>query len=238
MKISKIVLTAVILTILGFNPANAQSLGDLLQGDLGTTIGNAIEGVFTSSKISVADMEGKWTSTGPAVTFQGEGFLKQAGGVAAAATIEAKLAPYYTQYGLDGAVFTVEKDGTFTLKLKKGTLKGKITKSAKGGDGVFDASFTMLGMKLLTLTTYVQKTSTTMDVMFDATKFKKLISAVGNLTGMTLAKTLATVLDSYDGMCVGFHFKGGNPNAESSTAKSVSKGVDLLKDVLKGKSSK
>ena len=54
------------------NMANAQSLKDLLgklggSGDTSETIGNLLEGVFSSSNLSVQDLKGNWLATGPAV---------------------------------------------------------------------------------------------------------------------------------------------------------------------------
>ncbi len=205
MKKKRMAAFAVILTIFGLNVTKAQSLGDLLGGGLGDTIGNMIEGVFSSSDITIADMQGEWTSTGPAVCFQGEGFLKKAGGVAAAAAIESKLQPYYDQYGLKDAKLTIDAQGNFTLVCKIIKLNGTITQAAGAEPGVFEFNFTALGMKLATVTTYVQKTSQSMDVMFDATKLKKLLSAVAQFTGIKTVQALTQILDSYDGLCIGFH---------------------------------
>ena len=217
MKISKIAVLALLLTIFWSNKANAQGLGDIFGGGLGNTIGNMLEGVFSSSDITVADMTGDWTSTGPAVCFQGEGFLKKAGGVAAAAAIETKLAPYYEQYGLTNATLTVTEDGKFTLNCKMLKMSGTITPKAGGDKGVFEFNFTALGMKLATVTTYVQKTSSSMDVMFDATKLKNLLSAVAQFTGIKTVQTITSILDSYEGLCVGFHFAGQQQQTQSSS---------------------
>ena len=217
MKSSKIFVLALFLTIFGATTSRAQGLGNLLGGDLGGTIGNLLEGVFSSSNITIADMAGEWNATGPAVCFQGEGFLKQAGGQAAAAAIETKLAPYYEQYGLNNAKLTIDETGNFTLACKSITLKGTITQAAGAQPGVFDFNFTVLGKKVAGVTTYVQKTSTTMDVMFDATKLKGLISTIANITGISIVKTISGVLDSYDGLCVGFNFKGHSTNSGLGT---------------------
>lgn len=227
MKIAKSVVLAAILTIFGVNAANAQSLGNLLGGDLGNTIGNLIEGVFSSSNITVADMQGEWTSDGPAVCFQGEGFLKKAGGAAAAAAIETKLSPYYAQLGFNNATLTVDADANFTLTLKSIKLKGTITQAAGAEPGVFEFNFTVLGQKIAGVTTYVQKTSKTMDVMFDATKLKKLLSALSSFSGMKTIQAISSILDSYDGLCVGFHMSGGSTTTQSSS------GFSLL-DILSG----
>lgn len=217
MKIKKLIFLTAFLTIFGINSSKAQGLGDILGGGLGNTLGNIIEGVFSSSNITIADMEGEWTSTGPAVCFQGEGFLKKAGGIAAAAAVETKLAPYYEQYGLNNATLTVNADGTFTLACKMIKLNGTITQAAGAEPGVFEFNFTALGIKLATVTTYVEKTSRSMDVMFDATKLKKLLTAVSQFSGIKVVQALSSILDSYDGLCVGFHFSGGKTQNDNSS---------------------
>lgn len=208
MKRLKITLLVTVMTILSANMANAQGLGNLLGGNLGQTVGNLLEGVFSSSNITIADMQGEWTSDGPAVCFQGEGFLKKAGGAAAAATIESKLQSYYTKYGLTGAVLTVDEAGNFTLNCKSIKLKGTITQKADATPGVFEFDFNILGKKVAGVTTYVQKTSQTMDVMFDVTKLKKLISAVASAVKIDALTTITSLLDQYEGLCVGFHMTG------------------------------
>ncbi len=204
-------IAAIILTCSNMtNAANSGDIKDLL-GKLGgsssttETIGNLLEGVFTSSNISVSDMQGSWTSTGPAVAFQGDNFLKQAGGKAAAAAVETKLKPYFTKYGLTGATLTIDESGSFTLAIKKLTLSGTV--EATSEQGVFEFKFAVAGkINLGTIKTYVQKSSSSMDVMFDASKLMTIIDAVANYSNISAAKTLSSLLSSYDGMCVGFAF--------------------------------
>ena len=221
MKISKIFVSALILTIFCANPTKAQSLSDILGGltggngnsGLGTTIGNMIEGVFSSSNITVADMAGDWQATGPAVTFQSENLLKKAGGIAAASAIETKIAPYYQQFGLNNATLVIDQEGNFTLTCKAIKLNGTITQEAGAQPGVFSFNFTVMGKKLAGVTTYVQKTSSSMDVMFDATKLKNLLSAIGQFTGIQTVQAVTSILNSYDGLCLGFNFKGTSTNS-------------------------
>lgn len=234
----------------------AQNNGSLLGGEFGQTLGNLIEGVFSSSDISISDMTGEWVSTGPAVCFQGEGFLKKAGGAAAAAAIETKLSPYYEQYGLNNASLTIKEDGTFTLTCKAIRLNGTITQAEGAEKGIFEFNFTAFNMKIASLTTYVSKTSHSMDVMFDATKFKKLLSALSQFTGIKVVKALSQLLDSYDGLCVGFHLtaagtdgssgsgvtgtdngnNGNTTNTGSSNGNTgISTGLEMLRGILGGK---
>lgn len=188
---------------------NAQSISDILGklggGDASSTIGNLVEGVLSKSDLKVEDLQGSWKATGPAVCFKGDNFLKKAGGAAASATIETKLKPYYTKYGLTGATLTVNKDGTFELNIKKLKLSGTVELATGGDKGVFVFNFKAMGkVNLGKITTYVQKTSRTMDVMFDASKLMKIVEAVAKYSNISIAKTLSSLLSSYDGMCVGF----------------------------------
>ncbi len=245
----KAILTVAFLLLAGVNLTNAQSLGDLL-GKLGGTsqgsgsqnnnggniLTNLLEGVFSSSNITVADLAGEWTANGPAVCFQGDNFLKKAGGIAAATAIETKLNPYYQKYGLNGAKLTVDKEGNFTLAVKMLTLKGVITPSEGEDKGVFDFNFTALGMTLGSVTTYVQKTSNSLDVMFDATKIKNLLTTLSKYTKSNLIKSVGGILGSYDGLCVGFSMDrtGNAPSTNGSTDDgSGSEGSRLL-DILSG----
>ncbi len=217
------------LLIAAAGSGNAQNLGDIF-GALGggkgndgsNAITNILEGVFSSSNLKVEDLAGQWTSNGPAVTFQSENFLKKAGGIAAAGAVESKLAPYYNKYGLNGAKIEIQKDGTFTMTIKAIKLGGTITATSE--KGIFEFHFTVLGrVPIGTFKTYVQKTSRTMDIMFDATKFKSLISTIAKYTGNTMAKTAASILDSYEGMCVGFRTeKTGDATTTAPTQDSNS----------------
>lgn len=222
MKRIKSIVIAMLVLLSGVNLANAQSLSDIVgklsnsvgnqqetnqnsnsNSGLGGALGNLLEGVFSSSNLTVADLAGTWTSSGPAVSFQGDNFLKKAGGVAAAATIESKLQPYFNQYGLKGAVLTVDNSGNFKLKVKKMTLQGTITET--GEKGIFNFNFKALGaIRMGSVKTYIQKTSGSMDVMFDATKMMTLMTAVAKVTNIKTLTALSSILNSYDGLCVGF----------------------------------
>lgn len=180
--------------ILPVQSASAQSI-------FGDVLGNVVEGVFSKSNLSVYDICGQWTSNGAAVSFQSDNFLQKAGGMAASGMIENKINPYFEKLGLNGAVLTIEADSTFTLKAKRFTLAGDIKAN---GDGTFEFKFKAIKkISLGSVKAYVQKSGNNMDVMFDATKLKSLISGIAKITGISMAKTAASLLDSYDGLCVG-----------------------------------
>jgi len=170
---------------------------------LGGILGNLLEGVFSSSNLTLADLQGDWLSSGPAVCFQSDNFLKNAGGLAAAAAVETKLQPYYKQYGLTGATLTIDQNANFVLRVKGIPLRGVIT--ATNEKGVFEFNFMAFGsIRLGTMKTYVQKTSRSMDVMFDSTKMIDLFSKISKFTGSKSLQTISSLLSSYDGLCVGF----------------------------------
>lgn len=200
----KIIVAALIMAASGVTSAHAFDLKSILGGKGGDVISGVVGGIFTQSDISVSQMEGTWTSTGPAVAFQSDNFLKKAGGNAAASTIESTLDPYFKQYGLTGSTLTIDKDGNFTLKVKGISLKGKVSKRS---DGNFDFAFTPFGdFKIGSIKAYVEKPIDGLDVMFDASKLKSLLSTVASITGNSLATTAGNLLGSYDGLCVGFHY--------------------------------
>lgn len=221
--------------------ANSQGLGDIL-GSLsgkgsgsGNVLSNIIEGVFTKSNLSLADLVGEYKAQGPAVTFKSDNLLQKAGGIAGAATIESKLNPYYEQYGLNNMTLTVDNEYNFTMKVKSLSLKGTITKN--DSEGTFDFNFNVAGIKLGKFTAYIEKSGKNLNLMFDASKLVTLISAIAKFTGNSMATTLASLLDSYDGACIGWKMVStgtstNNSNSESGSGSAVSSGLDALKGIL------
>lgn len=229
----KLILAAVIaIGSLSVHQAHAFDLSGIL-GNAGDAVSGLVEGLFTQSDITVEQMAGTWTATGSAVCFQSENFLQKAGGSAAASTIESKLNPYFKQYGLTGSVLTIDSSGKFTLKVKGITLSGTVSKRS---DGNFDFAFTaMSSIKLGTIKAYVEKTVSGLNVMFDASKLKTLLSTITSLTGNSLAKTASSLLDSYSGLCVGFAFSGTGSNTNSnSTNNSTKNTINNVTNTIKG----
>ncbi|MDE7108602.1 MAG: DUF4923 family protein [Muribaculaceae bacterium] len=230
--------------------ANAQSISDILRGLGGntsssssttSTIGNLLEGIFTKTDITLKDIVGEYKSAGPAVTFKSENWLQKAGGVAGAAALETKLQPYYEQYGLTGMPLTIDQDGNFTLSIKGVRLSGVVTQGTEKGTFIFNI---MVGktLKLGKFTAYIQKSGKNIELMFDATKLKQLISTVAKFTGGKLVGALGSLLDSYEGACIGFQMNytgsastGSGTNSTDTT--SSSSGIGSLLNILKGGSS-
>lgn len=219
----------------------AQASSQSSQNVLGNTVTNLLQGVLKTSNLKVADFCGEWTADGSAVSFKTDNFLKQAGGLAAAGAIEAKINPYFEKLGLNRAVLTVKDDNTFTIAVSGIKVSGTITPKDEK-KGIFVFSFKVLGMQFGNLDTYIQKSGNHLDVMFDADKLMTLISAIAKFSGNNLANTAASIVDSYDGLCLGFSMnKTGNvestspdsTNSSSSTSGAGGLG-GLLQNVMGG----
>lgn len=223
MKFLKTILLSALMTVptvYGY----AQNLGDIL--------GSVVEGVFTKSNLTLADLVGEYKSEGPAVTFKSDNLLQKAGGLAGAGAIESKLNPYYEQYGLNNMTLTIDEEANFTMKIKSISIKGTVTKN---DDGTFNFNFNVAGFTLGSFTAYIEKSGSTMKLMFDATKLKNFISVVAKFTGNSMATALGSILDSYDGACIGFRMVCISQN-QNSTESAITNGLGTLKDILnKGK---
>ena len=218
-------LSACVIASSTFVSASAFDIKDLLnqagQAFENGNVTDIIEGVLSTSNLEVKDLAGVWTSIGSAVAFQSEDLLSQAGGVAMASTLESKINPYFTKYGIVGSVITIQIDGSFSMTLKKTTLKGKIV---KGENNKFILSFEAFGKNNLgNANLYIQKTSTSMDLMFDASKLKTILSSIASLSKKGLGNSLNTFLNSYNGICIGFKMsKTGKVEGESESSTSIS----------------
>lgn len=209
-------------------PTPDPDLKDIISG-AGGAIGNIVEGVFTKTDLTVEDLVGEWTSTGSAVTFQSDNFLKKAGGTAAAGAVESQLDTYYKKFGLTGAVFTVDNQGNFSLKIKLVTLKGTISVKSKG---VFTMHFMAMGtIGLGSMDAYVEKSPSNLNVMFDADKIKKIMSFAATISGNQMVSAADKLLKQYDGICIGFKMKQTSAPANNNSGASA---TDAAVDALKG----
>ena len=240
MKIFKVLMIGV---LVGASACSAQSqnLGNILGGlgggsnssSTGNILSGIIEGVFTKSNLNLSDLVGEYQAQGPAVTFKSENFLQKAGGIAGASAIESKLNPYYEQYGLNNMTLTVDENANFTMKIKSISLKGTITKNSSE-EGTFDFNFNVMGINLGKFTAYIEKSGNNLNLMFDATKLKSFISTIAKLTGNSMASAVGSILDSYDGACIGWKMVSTSQNNTSGSGSAISSGLDALKGILNG----
>ena len=176
--------------------ASAASPLDALKGAIGAIVG----GSGTSSVIA----EGTWTYSGPAVSFKSDNALQNLGGAAAGTALEAKIKPYYDKAGLQGMTFTVGADSTFVMKVKKLSFKGTIVYGAPG-----ECTLQMSGLGKIAGGNFKaqwQVVGNSLSLTFDVSRLVDLVSKIAAVSGQSTLSTLATLLESYDGVYAGFRF--------------------------------
>lgn len=186
--------------------AKAQSLKDLLNSQ---TVKNAVTAVTGGTQISVENLQGTWTYTGPAVQLEGDNVLKDITGSVAATEMEKKLKTYCDKVGIEEGIFnyTFNSDSTFTSQLKKGTLKGTYTFDTSAKTVSFNYSVLGSGRALTTLTARVVLSQDQLALLFDADKLMKFLTTLSSLTNSTALQAVTKLANEYDGMLVGFNLK-------------------------------
>ncbi len=156
------------------------------------SLGSILSNLTASSNFELADLQGTWVYESPAVTFKSDNVLQKAGGATAASTIEAKIAPYYEKAGITALQLTVDAENKFTMKLKRGTLKGTVTKDE---DGNLEFNFNAFGkIKLGKISAYVSK-------------LISIVKTVSSVSGISSLNTISSLLSSYEGIYAGFKLK-------------------------------
>ncbi|MCI9607107.1 MAG: DUF4923 family protein [Muribaculaceae bacterium] len=195
----KHLIISIAIALFGLQSANAQL-------DLKSMLGSLV----SSDKINVDKISGSWSYSSPAVTFKSDNILKKAGGAAAASTVEAKLAPYYSKAGFTKMTLVIEPDSTFSMKLNRTTLKGTIAPvTDENSQANFVFNFKVGGkLPIGKMDAYVTMSgSNTMSLTFDVTKLVAIIEKAGTVTNNSTIKGVTKLLESYDGICAGFKLK-------------------------------
>lgn len=164
-----------------------------------------VEGVISKSDLTEADLVGTYVYSAPAVSFNSSDLLKKAGGAAAAGVLEGKMAPYYQRVGLNNLQVTFNEDKTFTFTIKRLKLSGTFEKDAESANGDFLFHFTAVSsIPLGTFKGHVEKVGSKLNLTFDASKLITLVNSIASLSGRKSLQTVASLLNSYDGLNCGF----------------------------------
>ncbi len=165
-------------------------------------IGNAISNLTATSNFDLSDLQGSWSYTSPAVSFKSDNALQNVGGAAAATAIEDKIAPYYEKVGITALVLTVDAENNFTMQLKRGSLKGTLSKDEEGN---LQFNFNALGkIKLGKISAFATKSGSTLNLTFDVSKLISIVKTVSSVSGSASLNTISSLLSSYDGIYAGF----------------------------------
>lgn len=211
MKIySKFLVIAIASVAFNAQTMNADgSLIDLFGKLKDSNISGIVSNALSSSDVKLADLQGTWYTSGPAVIFRSDDLLEKAGGAAASSLVEEKLAPLYSKLGADNTQITFDNNGNFTLSVKGKEVKGTV---ADNGDGSF--SLKLGASKLLdklgsdkSLTVYFQKSATDLAIAADATKLVNLVEKLASISDKATLNTVASLLEKYDQICIGLRMK-------------------------------
>ena len=183
----------------------ARVLGGLLGG--GTTTGSSIingilNNVIGSATFSQADLcAHTWKYSKPGCAFTSENLLAKAGGEIAASKIEEDLSKYYSKFGFSNSntYFTFKTDGTFAAKIDGKSWNGTYT---------FDEKTHAIQLKglLLSASGFATRTANGISLLFEQKKLLTLVKTLSklNLTGSTTMSAVSSIVDSYDGVRIGF----------------------------------
>lgn len=217
--------------------ASAWNLKDALKGKKDTTssttktsasvIGALIGGLFTSDRLSVADIAGSWRYEAPAVAFKNSKVLSALGNAAATSAAD-KLEPYYKAAGIDKMTITINADSTFQLTVRgvklKGTVSPAVTGDTKAGSDAkanFRLSFTLFGAPVFSAETYVTKNAKgNISMMFDMEKLLSLLQTLSKFSSNQMVAKAADILKDHKDLCAGFEL---TETVKTTTAKSSGK---------------
>lgn len=225
-KIFPTILSALILSCASGAYANPD-ITDLLKGaagalkgsDSGESTGSTalsglkgmVEGLISKNDLTEADLAGSWRYSAPAVAFKSDNLLQKAGGAAAAGIITEKLAPFYAKAGITNLTATFKDDQTFTFKINKITLTGTFEKDTTSDTGDFIFSFKAAGkIPVGKFKAHVEKVGTKLSITFDASKLITLVNTIAQISGRSTLRSVATMLNSYDGLNCGFELSPVN----------------------------
>lgn len=185
-------------------------LGGLLGG--GTTTGSSSTGssiisgilnnVIGSATFSQAELcAHTWKYSKPGCAFTSENLLAKAGGEIAASKVEEDLSKYYSKFGFSNSntYFTFKTDGTFAAKIDGKSWNGTYT---------FDEKTHAIQLKglLLSASGFATRTANGISLLFEQKKLLTLVKTLSklNLTGSTTMSAVSSIVDSYDGVRIGF----------------------------------
>lgn len=179
--------------------STASVLGNLASSIIGSVLG---------TQVTQESIVGTWTYSKPAVQFTTEDLLKKAGGVAAAAVVEEKLAEGLGKLGIkEGAMsYTFNEDKSFEMNVGKRTIKGTYELDNQSKEITLNFGSGILDLKIAKLTMTLTKTGNNIDLVSNADKLLKLIQTTISTSKNTTLSTIGSLVSGYDGMMIGFSF--------------------------------
>ena len=185
-------------------PATSTTTSEQPSDIIGSGIGKLLGTLLGGTTLNQESILGTWHYKGADCVFKTENLLLKAGGEVAAAKVEEKLNTTLAQLGITGneITFTFNADNTYEANIKGTPLQGtysldlenkKITLTYLNGIG--------------TITPQIALSGNTLSLLYDADKLLKFLTKVSALTNNATLTSLSTLLESYDGMLIGWEMQ-------------------------------
>ena len=193
---SKKIYTIAAAALLLFGVTSCTTLNQALStGNTGTAVAaggnildNLLGSVLGSQPITERELVGRWGYTGVSTVFESQNFLAQAGGVAAAGVLEAKLDENLTRFGF--------KKGSTTFVFNADPNKKVLHLSLLGG--------------LMNFHPQVVRTASGISILFDSDKLLSLLGAASKIAGSVADSRfsyVSSLLSNYNGLKLGLKLR-------------------------------
>ena len=172
--------------------SNTGSSSDILSSVLGAVLSNVLFG-------DQSGLLGSWNYTAPGTVFTSEQSLTKAGGQAAIANINSSLASSFNSIGINSSntSFSFQADNKFSAKVNGIPFSGTYTYNAQNGE-------ISLKTSTETIKGNVTKTAKGMGLMFDATQMTNILQKKGKVSNTEAVQAVSKLAKSANGARVGF----------------------------------
>lgn len=170
-----------------------------------SSIKKTLTSVIGNSVVTTQQLIGTWNYSSPAVIFESDNLLKQAGGTIVASGIEKKWQAYLTQYGITPGKMAIsfKKDNTFTCTSGSNSING----TYKLSNTNLTLSYKIEGTTAPTsVTARAGMKNNNLQICFESTKLLTFLSAVGAESDSTAVASLTKLASSYNGIQLGMKF--------------------------------
>ena len=179
----------------GFGGGNTNTnTGGLLGNVLGAVLGNVLGLGFTAN-----DLQGNWSYNAPSAAFTSQQAFTAAGGDAAANNLVSSLAPNYKEIGITkkNTYFNFGANNSFSAQVNGIPFNGTYTYNEKTGEIALKSG-------VQTIKGNVTKTAKGIGLMFDSGQMVNMLQKVGQVTDATAVEAVKNLAKSANGARVGF----------------------------------
>lgn len=180
----------------GVGTTTTNTTGNLLGSVLGSVLTNVLLGGMTYDQ---SGLLGSWNYTAPSTAFTTEKALTNAGGAAAIANISSSLASSYSDIGINrnNTSFSFLEGNKFSAKVNGIPFSGTYTYNPQNGE-------ISLKTETETIKGNVTKTAKGMGLMFDSKQMTNILQKEGKVSNTAAVQAVSKLARSTDGARVGF----------------------------------